>query len=213
MEAILTKLEDLEVRGRKTVIYRLQNVDAPTVANSITTFLTTERQQELQYQAANTLNSYEQIERQVVVVAEPTSNSLIISAAPEYFEEIRKIIGPIDERPPMVMIQVLIAEVTLDNTDEFGVELGLQDSVLFDRSLLNNPVFQTVTTTDTTGVQTSTETILGTDNTPGFNSSQASTPLGNSGSDKSLARPARLAPKACRTSTWAGPTPPWVTAV
>ena len=27
----------------------------------------------------------------------------------------------------MVMIQVLIAEVTLDNIDEFGVELGLQD--------------------------------------------------------------------------------------
>ena len=37
------------------------------------------------------------------------------------------------------MIQVLIAEVALDDFDEFGVELGLQDSVLFDRSLLSRP--------------------------------------------------------------------------
>ena len=44
------------------------------------------------------------------------------------------------------MIQVLIAEVTLRNTDEFGVELGLQDSVLFDRSLLGN-LSRTTTTT------------------------------------------------------------------
>ena len=34
----------------------------------------------------------------------------------------------------MVMIQVLIAEVTLSDQDEFGVELGLQDGLLFDRS-------------------------------------------------------------------------------
>ena len=37
----------------------------------------------------------------------------------------------------MVMIQVLIAEVRLNDTDEFGVELGLQDSLLFDRSLVD----------------------------------------------------------------------------
>ncbi len=44
------------------------------------------------------------------------------------------------------MIQVLIAEVELDNADEFGVELGLQDSVLFDRSVLSD-LLETITTT------------------------------------------------------------------
>jgi hypothetical protein len=34
----------------------------------------------------------------------------------------------------MVMIQVLIGEVRLGDADEFGVEFGLQDSALFDRS-------------------------------------------------------------------------------
>jgi type II secretory pathway component GspD/PulD (secretin) len=35
----------------------------------------------------------------------------------------------------MVIIQVVIAEVSLDNLDEFGVELGLQDSLLFSRGI------------------------------------------------------------------------------
>ncbi len=70
----------------------------------------------------------------MIVVPEVVSNSLIISATPRYFKEIMKIIEDLDRRPPMVMIQVLIAEVLLNNVDEFGIEVGIQDSVLFDRS-------------------------------------------------------------------------------
>ena len=53
----------------------------------------------------------------------------------------------------MVMIQVLIAEVALNNTDEFGVELGLQDSVLFDRSLISDLVTTTTVSQNQTGSQ------------------------------------------------------------
>ena len=35
----------------------------------------------------------------------------------------------------MVMIQVLIAEIQLNDNFEFGVEFGLQDSLLFDRGI------------------------------------------------------------------------------
>ena len=48
----------------------------------------------------------------------------------------------------MVLIQVMIAQVQLNDTDQFGVELGLQDSVLFDRSLLSD--VQQITNTTTT---------------------------------------------------------------
>ena len=65
----------------------------------------------------------------MVVVPEPVSNSLILSATPRFFDEVKAIIEQLDARPPMVMIQVLIAQVDLGNTDEFGIELGLQDSV------------------------------------------------------------------------------------
>ena len=46
-----------------------------------------------------------------------------------------------------MIIQALIVEVELDNDDEFGVELGLQDSLLFNRSIIDNvlTVQQTIT--------------------------------------------------------------------
>jgi general secretion pathway protein D len=44
-----------------------------------------------------------------------------------------------------VMIQVLIAEVLLTDTDEFGVELGIQDPIFFNRSENGEPGFQFVT--------------------------------------------------------------------
>ena len=67
----------------------------------------------------------------------------------------------------MVMIQVLIGEVRLDDADEFGVELGLQDSVLFDRSLLGAPIFQNTTTTLGNQQTTQTQSVLAATNTPG----------------------------------------------
>jgi hypothetical protein len=42
-------------------------------------------------------------------------------------------IEQLDFRPSMVMVQVLIAEVQLSDVYEFGVEMGLQDSLIFDR--------------------------------------------------------------------------------
>ena len=49
-----------------------------------------------------------------------------------------ELVEGLDAQPPQVMIQVILVEVELDNLHEFGVELGLQDSLLFDRSLLGS---------------------------------------------------------------------------
>jgi type II secretory pathway component GspD/PulD (secretin) len=107
------------------------------VATAVNNFLRTELQAiTLQTTGGGALLSpFEQIEHQVVVVAEPVSNSLIVAATPRYFEEIKKLVEDLDKRPPMVLIQVLIAEVDLTNNDEFGVEFGLQDKVLFNRGI------------------------------------------------------------------------------
>jgi len=75
------------------------------------------------------------VRQQIVVTPEPISNSLIITASPENMAEILQLIHTLDRRPPMVAIQVMIAEVTLNDTQEFGLEFGVQDSILFDRGL------------------------------------------------------------------------------
>jgi type II secretion system protein D len=136
VETLLLRLDEDDIATRRLSVVRLKNAPALDVANSITTFLTSQRdliQQQLLFNQA--ISPYEQIEREVIVVPEIVTNSLIVSATPEYYEEIMQVIKELDFRPPMVMVQVLIAEVDLADAFEFGVELGLQDSLLFDRGL------------------------------------------------------------------------------
>ncbi|MEX2558909.1 MAG: secretin N-terminal domain-containing protein, partial [Pirellulales bacterium] len=187
VEAILTRLDESDVRERRSSIYRLKNSPADAVAAAITEFLETER--DVQQITPELLSPFEQIEREVVVVPEIVSNSLIISATPRFYDEIIRLVEELDARPPMVMIQVLIAEIALNNTDEFGIELGLQDSVLFDRSLLGDIQFQTVTTQQAVPgggtITTTDENVITASNIPGFLFNNL--PLGNSGSAQSLA--------------------------
>lgn len=138
VEAILARLDEGDIRQRKTTVYRLKNAPAIDVANAVNQFLTSQRQ--IQQLAPTATSPYEQLEREVVVVPEAVSNSLIVSATPRFYDEIARVVEELDARPPMVMIQVLIAEVSLNDFEEFGAEFGLQDSLLFDRSVINNAV-------------------------------------------------------------------------
>ncbi|CAN0413187.1 unnamed protein product, partial [Hapterophycus canaliculatus] len=74
-------------------------------------------------------------DRDVIVVAEPQTNSVLISVSPRMYEEVRRLIDRLDRRPPMVLIKTLIAEITLSDGFEIGGEFGLQDSILFDRGI------------------------------------------------------------------------------
>ena len=136
VETLLLRLDEADIEARQTQVFRLNNAPAAEVATAITNFLNSQRQliqQQLQF--SQLVSPFEQINREVIVVAESVSNSLIVSATPRYFEDIVKVINDLDFRPKMVMVQVLIAEVELTDNFEFGVELGLQDSLLFDRGL------------------------------------------------------------------------------
>jgi type II secretion system protein D len=145
VEAILLRLDDADSQERKSNVYRLKNSPATEVALSINEFLRSQRV--IENQAPGAVSAFQQIEREVVVVPEAVSNSLIISATPRYYDEIMRIIEELDAESPKVLIQVLIADITLRNVDEFGIEIGLQDSLLFDRSLIGNQLVNQSTTT------------------------------------------------------------------
>ena len=68
-----------------------------------------------------------------------------------------------------MLIQAVLVEVQLGNTDEFGVEVGFQDSVLFDRSVIDNIVTVTETITSPVGTQTTNQRIVSQTAAPGFN--------------------------------------------
>ncbi|XZE55588.1 secretin N-terminal domain-containing protein [Planctomycetaceae bacterium SH139] len=196
VDALVTRLDETDTMQRQNTVYQLKNSPAVDVALAINEFLRNTRQ--VENASPGTINPYDQLEKEVVVVPEPVSNKLIVSATPRYFEEISKMIEKLDAQPPQVMIQALIAEIALDNTEEFGVELGIQDSVLFDRGLLGELLTVTNTVQNSTpgGVQTATnQEIVAATNQPGFDFNNTNS-LGNSGSNRALAGAGTVGPQA-----------------
>ncbi|MGE3854500.1 MAG: secretin N-terminal domain-containing protein, partial [Planctomycetota bacterium] len=61
------------------------------------------------------------------VVADENTNALIITATPDDYLEIRKVIGELDIRKPQVMIEAAILEVNAEENLEFGVEIASID--------------------------------------------------------------------------------------
>ncbi len=111
------------------------------------------------------------------VVAEKTTNSLLVRGTSEEMATIQRLIEELDRAPREVLVQALLVEVELGNTNEFGVELGLQDSVLFDRSVVDKIVTISQTTTAPNGTQTTNQNIISQTAAPGFNFNNQ--PLGN----------------------------------
>ena len=102
------------------------------MANSLNLFLTNTVNL---LRSNNQLTYFQDLEHEVVVVPEPVTNKLLISATPRFYGEVIRLIKELDAEQPQVMIQVLIAEVDLSGNEEFGVEIGLQSPVLFNRSV------------------------------------------------------------------------------
>lgn len=179
VEAILLRLDSAESRQRRTQVIPMRNVLASVVADALETFL--EQQQDLQ-DSSGLISNIERMRQEVIIAPDDNSNSLIVSASPEYFEEISQIIGELDANPPQVIIQALLVEVQLDNTDEFGVELGFQDPTLFSRSIVSS-LEDLITINQTTNVpgvgQVQSTNIVSQSATPGFNFNNTVAPLGN----------------------------------
>ena len=130
IRAIVNRLEDAEAPQLLTKVYKLRYAAGADIQTALLGFL----QNKFQQEATQFQTTFQTIQRNVNIVAEPVSNTLLISAAPQYFDEIVRLIEKLDSAPPQVYVQVIIAEVTLRNNQEFGVEIGIQSPVLFMRS-------------------------------------------------------------------------------
>ena len=175
VEAILLRLDDNDSLNRKTTVIRLKNNPATDVATALNQFLQSQRN--LAQIDPTRVSMSQLLDQEVIITPEARTNSLIISATPRYFDSIMELASQLDREPQQVAIQALLVEVTLDNKDEFGVELGFQDSILFDRSVINQIMTVEQTNTSPNGVQTTSNQILSQSGTPGFPFNNL--PLGN----------------------------------
>ena len=60
---------------------------------------------------------------EVMVTADPATNSLVISAAPQDFALLKKVIQQLDVRRRQVYVEAIILEVSVDRARELGIEL------------------------------------------------------------------------------------------
>lgn len=131
VEDLLNRLDTRDVTDRRPRVYRLSNAPALDVVEAINSYLGSRN--DIVADDPRTVGAFIQADRSVVVVAETVSNSVIVSATPSQRAEIEELIRGLDRRPPMVKVKCLIAEVDLGQTEEFGVDIGIQDSLVFDR--------------------------------------------------------------------------------
>jgi len=68
------------------------------------------------------------LEREITIVGDEKSNTVLVSASPRYRDRLMEMIERLDVDPPQVLIQVLLAEVTLDSMDDWGVDMEFRAS-------------------------------------------------------------------------------------
>ncbi|MDQ3674486.1 MAG: hypothetical protein M3365_08950 [Gemmatimonadota bacterium] len=69
------------------------------------------------------------------IVPDPATNSLVIRTAPPNYPVLEETITSLDIRPPQVLLEVLIVEISLDRSTQFGIDWTAAGSL---RSLAND---------------------------------------------------------------------------
>ncbi len=133
--AIIARLEDNDIRPRVNEVIKMKNSAAADVATALQTYFTNALAI-IPIAMNGTISPFQEFNQAVVLVPEPVTNTVLISASPEYYPQVLRMIDMLDAQPYQVSVQCLIAEVDLTNTEEFGVEIGLQSPILFTRGLV-----------------------------------------------------------------------------
>jgi type II secretion system protein D len=137
IDLIIRRIESSPVEQRQFAVVHLKNATAADVQSSLQTFLNNTITAQSGFTAVGHYPDMTQLEQTVVIVAEPVSNKLLVSATPKYFNTVKSLIEEMDMELPMVVIQCMIAEVDMTGNEEFGVEVGGQTPVLFRRSVVS----------------------------------------------------------------------------
>jgi type II secretion system protein D len=121
--SVIKELDASPAQERQTKIYRLRNAQATDIQTALRSFLDQERQTIASALGADGLGAaHKLLEQEVAIVAEETTNTLLLSASPRYFKAISDMIDELDQPLPQVLIKVLLAEVTLSGKSALGFE-------------------------------------------------------------------------------------------
>jgi type II secretion system protein D len=120
---VVTELDSIEANDRERRVYHLRNAKAKDIEATLRSYFTDETNRERSTLGTERAGSLmRMLEEEVTVVGDLSSNKIVISTSPRYMTSVLEIVKELDASPPQVMIQVLLAEVTIDGRDEWGMD-------------------------------------------------------------------------------------------
>jgi general secretion pathway protein D len=146
VEAWIKKLDDEFTTSQNIFVYHVQNVEAKKIASVLKNIYETKGSQsvtrvaesaprETKKAAAKSARAGRAVQTvtvesgRVEIDTFDATNSLVILASPGIYKDIRETIRKLDLYPKEVLIEVVIAEVKLDDTDKLGVQWSALHSV------------------------------------------------------------------------------------
>ncbi len=129
MMTIVEEIDKKPAPGKEMIhVYYLKNSDAETLAKVLTEMYAK--------MAARRVGKGKAlaIEEKPTIVADKLTNSLIIIAAPTQYEDLEKIIAKLDIPRQQVLVEALVAEVTLEKFLNLGVEWAIMEELRPDKA-------------------------------------------------------------------------------
>jgi len=136
VEELIYALDARSPDDRVQLVYEVKNTTAEALTEAIRQFA--EAEQERLRELEDEASALQLVERYVTAIPDEQSNSVVLGVSPRYYDQYMSMIQELDRPPPQVMIQVLIAEVTLDNRLDLGIEFAEQD-LLFTSNAVAGP--------------------------------------------------------------------------
>ncbi|HED52627.1 MAG TPA: hypothetical protein ENJ00_00290 [Phycisphaerales bacterium] len=122
VRGVVNDLDSIIATEREQIVLDLQYAQAQTVQDTLQQYFQQESQRIRQVLSPGQSGSLtRQLEQEVTIIGDPKSQKVLISASPRYIETVKSIVRELDAAPPQVVIQVLLAEVTLDDSDQWGI--------------------------------------------------------------------------------------------
>ncbi|MHC4092353.1 MAG: secretin N-terminal domain-containing protein, partial [Planctomycetota bacterium] len=125
VEQLIYQLDAQDAEERVTLVYEVRNTTAEAVTEAIRAFA--EDEQERLGELEDEASLMRQAERHITAISDEQSNSVVLGVSPRYYDQYMTLIHELDRPPPQVMIQVLVAEVTLDDRVDLGLDFAVQD--------------------------------------------------------------------------------------
>lgn len=124
VKQLVDELDGIQALERQQEVFHLRNALAKEVEATLRSYFQGERDLRRNTLPADQAGALARIlEEEVTIVGDEKSNKIVISTSPRYMETVMDLVRELDSAPPQVLIQVLVAEVTLDNSDEWGMDI------------------------------------------------------------------------------------------